>query len=469
MAGLSMTSRDERVRTRWSALAYACIASALVLIVLMGAWGAYRDITANNLSHLRSAVSRLDVEATRRAGHIESALEHIGAESHAGDLSGDPWFQRYWREIEPLKDHQLYAAIVAPDGTVVIHTDSQAVGQKLGRRWYDRVVSGVGDDVVETNDAVLAGGRPSFDIRIPLSVSGREVGEYHEGLSKDWFEAQMAAERQGIVARWSIVVGANLVAVILAILALYYLANHSMALRRAVGKAHLQRVTEVGQLAAGLAHEIRNPLHAIRLNLHTLRRVAEGNLGLSDSEVSSLVSESEREIERVDQLLRELLGFAKPDEARNQRIDVCEHVRATLSFLKQELERGRIDVLAEFPPHPVMVYIDPNRLRQVVLNLLLNASEVMDQGGTLRVLVRETREQAEVTVSDTGPGVPEKDRRRVFEPFYTTKEGGTGFGLALAKRYVTEAEGAIACVSNGQRGATFEIRLPISRGASTKE
>jgi signal transduction histidine kinase len=438
-------------------------------VVVMGAWGAYRDISANYLSHLRAAISRLDVQATRRAGHIESALEHIGGEGQVRALVDDPWFKRYWREIEPLKEPQLYAAIVDPGGTIVIHTDPQAIGQKLGRRWYDQVVVSVGDDVVETNNGVLTGDRPSFDVRIPLFVDGREVGEYHEGLSRDWFESQVAADRDGIVARWSIVVGANLVAVILAILSLYYLASHSMALRRAVGRAHLQRVSEVGQLAAGLAHEIRNPLHAIRLNLHTLRRVTEGNSGLSSGEVSALVFESEQEIERVDQLLRELLGFAKPDEAHNQYIDVCEHIRATLSFLRQELERGQISVAAEFPPHPVMVYIDPNRLRQVVLNLFLNASEVMDPGGTLRVAVKEKKEQVEVIVSDTGPGVPERDRRRVFEPFYTTKEGGTGLGLALAKRYVADAEGAIACISNGDRGATFEIRLPMSKGASTKE
>lgn len=457
------------MRTRWNALAYACVATALLLVVLTGAWGAYRDLAANQRSQLRAAVSRLDVQATRRAGHIESALEHIGVDSHVRDLADDPWFQRYWHQTEPLKDHQLYAAIVNPEGTVVIHTDPQAVGKKLARRWYDRVLVGVGDDIVETKDGVLTGGRPSFDVRIPLFVGGREVGEYHEGLAKDWFESQLAAGQEGIVARWSIVVGANLVAVILAIMALYYLANHSMALRRAVGEAELRRNAEVGQLAAGLAHEIRNPLHAIRLNLHTLRRVADGKLGLDDGEVSSVVSESEREIERVDQLLRELLGFAKPDEAHNQTIDVCEPIRATLSFMKQELDRGPVNVVTQFPSHPVMVYIDPNRLRQVVLNLLLNASDVMDEGGTLRIAVEEKREQVEVTMSDTGPGVPENDRQRIFEPFYTTKEEGTGFGLALAKRYVTEAEGAIACISNGGSGATFRIRLPMSKGTSSKE
>jgi signal transduction histidine kinase len=467
-----MTERDRRMHTRWGVLAYGCIATALLLVVLMGVWGAWRDIVANQLTHLRSAVSRLNVQATRRAEHIECALERIGAENSiltVGVLVDDPAFQRYWRGIEPLTQHELYAAIIDLGGTVVIHTDPQAVGQTVGRRWYDRVVTDVGDDVLETDDAVLTGSRPSLDVRIPLTVNGREVGEYHEGLSKDAVEAQMAADRAHIVERWSVVIGANLVALTLAILSLYYLASHSMALRRAVGKAHLQRVAEVGQLAAGLAHEIRNPLHAIRLNLHTLRRVVEGNLALGNGEVSSLVSESEREIERVDQLLRELLGFAKPDEAHNQRIDICDHIRVTLSFLKQELDRGRIDTVTEYPAHPVMVYIDPNRLRQVVLNLFLNASEVMDQGGTLRVTVKERREQVEVTVSDTGPGIPEKDRRRIFEPFYTTKEGGTGFGLALAKRYVTEAEGAIACISNGQRGATLEIRLPLSKSTSAKE
>ncbi len=464
-----MIDREMRTRTRWTVLAYACIATALALVVAMGVWGAYRDIAANHRSHLRAIVSRLNVQATRRAGHIESALEHIGGQGKVEELMADPWFTRYWHEIEPLEDHQLYAAIVAPQGRVIIHTDPQAIGEKLGRRWYDRTVVSMGDDVVETQDSMLTGGRPAFDIRIPLLVNGEEVGEYHEGLSKDWFESQVAADREGIVERWSAVVVANLVAVIVAILALYYLATHSVALRRALGQAHSQRLAEVGQLAAGLAHEIRNPLHAIRLNLHTLRRVTEGKLGLSPDEVSLLVSESEQEITRVDQLLRELLGFAKPDEARNQRIDVCEHIQATLSFLNQEFERGQIHIATDCPPHPAMVYIDPNRLRQVMLNLFLNSADAMEPGGTLRVAVHEKREHVEVVVSDTGPGIPERDRRRIFEPFYTTKEGGTGFGLALARRYVTDADGAIACVANGNHGATFQIRLPVSRNISPKE
>ena len=467
MRDLLMTDQERRMQNRLTLLAYLSVVAALLVVVLLGMWGAYREISLNRSTILETSVSRLRPQAAETAWQIGNALEHLGSRRLA-DLGSDEWFKRYWEGVSRLKSQQLYAAVIDANGTIVFHSDPSYEGRNLGRRWYDRVVREVGNDVVEIEKNVLAGGTASFDVRSPIVVDGDEIGGYHEGLSMAAIVEAAAEERARIIRQWLIVVGANLLAVSVALASLYYIASHSVALRKAVGMAHLQRVTEVGQLAAGLAHEIRNPLHTLRLNLHTLRRASEGKAQLGDDEIVALTAESQEEIDRVDQLMRELLGFANPEKARDVDVDVREEVQATLDFLNQELQRGRIKVETSIPDQPVMVHMDPNRVRQVVLNLVLNAKEVLRQGGELAVRVKQERDEARITVADNGPGVLPQDRQRVFEPFFTTKSGGTGFGLAMVKRYVTEAGGTVLCDSNNGRGTMFQIRLPLARSSSGK-
>jgi signal transduction histidine kinase len=468
MRELLMTDQERRTQGRLTALAYLCVVAALLVVVLLGTWGAYRDINLNRTTILETTVARLRPQAAETAWQIGSALEHIGSDQ-LSQLATDDWFQRYWEGVSRLKSQQLYAAVIDAQGKIVFHSDPAFIGRNISRRWYDRVVREVGNDVVEIEKNVLAGGESSFDVRSPILVDGNEIGGYHEGLSMVGIADAAAEERARIIRQWLIVVGAELLAVGIALAALYYIASRSVALRKAVGMAHLQRVTEVGQLAAGLAHEIRNPLHTLRLNLHTLRRISEGKAQLEDDEIIALTSESQEEIDRVDQLMRELLGFANPETARDEDVDVREEVQATLDFLDQELQRSRINVETSIPDRPVVVHMDPNRVRQVMLNLVLNAKEALRQGGELAVRVKRDRDEARIIVADNGPGVLPQNRQRVFEPFFTTKSGGTGFGLAMVKRYVTEAGGSVLCESNNGRGTKFQIRLPIATPSSGKD
>lgn len=455
------TAEERRTQSRLTLLAYLCVVCALVFVVLMGIWGAYREVGLNRSTVLEANVSRLRPQAAETAGQIASALEYSQSKNLSG-LRTDEWFARYWEGVSRLQSQQLYAAIIDPQGVVVFHNNPALHGKKLPRHWYDRVV---GVDVVEIANNELAGGEPSFDVRSPIMLNGEEVGGYHEGLKISAIETALAEERGRIIRQWIVVIAANLLAVIVALGALYYIASRSIALRKAVGMAHLQRVTEVGQLAAGLAHEIRNPLHTLRLNLHTLRRVNEGTAELDRDEMVTLTTESQNEIDRVDQLMRELLGFARPEQARDEDVNLGEEVQATLDFLGQELQRGQVNVDSSMPDEPVIVHMDPNRLRQLMLNLLLNAKEALRKGGDVLVAVSRDRDIARITVADNGPGVLPQDRHRVFEPFFTTKSGGSGFGLAMVKRYVTEAGGTVECESNNGRGTKFQVRLPLAKAS----
>jgi two-component system sensor histidine kinase HydH len=250
---------------------------------------------------------------------------------------------------------------------------------------------------------------------------------------------------------------------LLAVGALAYIAARKAMLIKAVRLAQLEHVMQIEKLAAGLAHEIRNPLHAMRLNLHTLGRAWRGHSQLSEQDVAAMIRESNVEIDRVERLMQELLGFAKPGTAKNETFAAGAIARATTNFLGEELRRKNIEVEVDVAPQAVYVRMDPSRLRQVLINLLANARDALSAGGKVRVSVDRRAGQAEIVVADDGPGIEDAERERIFEPFYSTKSNGSGFGLALVRKFVEEAGGSVACEANQPRGALFRIQLPLAQ------
>ena len=409
---------------------------------------------------LQAETARLRSQATRRAGHLVSGLEVRFRPAELAAIRNDPWLKRYWKGVTLPEPRQLYAAIVDPAGVVLVHSDPKLEGGQLGSRWYERVVRDAGEEMFEIRRAELTGGPRALDIRVPIEIGGRAVAEYHEGIDADWLDTRTAAKREQILWRWGMVIGAIVVVVLLAGWSLHYIARRSLLLRQAIGLAHLQRFSELGQLTAGLAHEIRNPLHAIRLNLHTFRRVYQGESQLEPDEVAAMIDESNVEIERVEQLMHELLGFTSPEAAHEEVIDLGAEVEATRTFVTQGLLEQQNEVSVRLPEQKLLVRMDPSRLRQIMLNLLMNASDAVEEGGRIEVAVARRGGRAEITVCDNGPGVPPTDRQRIFEPFYSTKQRGSGLGLALVKRFVEEADGTITCEDASDTGACFRIVLP---------
>jgi two-component system sensor histidine kinase HydH len=174
-----------------------------------------------------------------------------------------------------------------------------------------------------------------------------------------------------------------------------------------------------------------------------------------------MISESNEEIARLDRLVGELLGFAKPGVAKNEDVELGSELNATLTFVSQEMQRSRVELRRQIPNHPLVVRLDPTRLRQIMLNLLMNAKEATGEDGQVTVGLVRRGEQAEIQVSDNGPGVSDEHRQHIFEPFYTTKEYGSGLGLALVKRFVEESDGQIDVRTNGS-GTTFRVTLPLA-------
>jgi two-component system sensor histidine kinase PilS (NtrC family) len=222
-----------------------------------------------------------------------------------------------------------------------------------------------------------------------------------------------------------------------------------------------ERLAAVGRLAAGIAHEIRNPLAAISGSIELL----SGSAG-ADRESTELMGIVLREVTRLNALITELLEFARPRRPDPQRLDVGAALQEMLRVFENDkrLQGARVELSA---PSPVWVDADADQLRQLVWNLLRNAAEATPSGEPISVEVAlengaKTEKWARITVRDRGPGISMENRMRLFEPFFSTKEGGTGLGLATVHRIVEEHKGQIEVDVPQGGGTKFTVRLPLS-------
>jgi signal transduction histidine kinase len=318
-------------------------------------------------------------------------------------------------------------------------------------------------DLTERKCPYLTLGRRCLDLSIPIRAPDqRIIGSYHSGLASDWLDDRLTLAYHDVVRRWATVIGGIAVVVLFAAGSLYLIARHTASLRRSLEMADLRRVTEVSQLMVGLAHEIRNPLNALRLNLHMAERVHRQEAWLPEEELSAVLRESTREVERIRDLMHEMLGYTRSEPIQDEDFDLISEVLETLSLLKQVMEDDQITLTTQFPACSAPVRMNRARLRQVLLNLLNNAREATGPGGRVHVQMTAARGAFELTIEDDGPGVPADVRQRIFEPFFSTKEQGMGLGLALVRRFVEEGGGDVHCESDGRSGSRFHVRLPVA-------
>ena len=212
----------------------------------------------------------------------------------------------------------------------------------------------------------------------------------------------------------------------------------------------------LGQLAAGLAHELRNPLTAIK----TLIDAAKSQQGTATLEGRDL-EVIEEEITRLNKTLQAFLDYARPPKLVKTNVDLNELAVKTEKLLVAQAQQRSIEIKLELAKGPIHFQADPEQLRQVFLNLMLNAFDAIGTHGTV-VLQTESGPQAAILrVKDTGPGVSEALRMKLFEPFVSSKAAGTGLGLTICKRIIDEHGGTIAAENLPGGGACFTVTLPI--------
>jgi two-component system sensor histidine kinase HydH len=217
-----------------------------------------------------------------------------------------------------------------------------------------------------------------------------------------------------------------------------------------------EELSALGQMAAGMAHELRNPLTAISMLVQLQRERPEGE-GLPPEDLAII----EREIARMEERLKAFIDYARPSRPKWRRIDLRDVATSTLALIQGRAAKHRVEVRFDGPPDPVWVEADAEQIGRALINLAMNAIDAMPRGGWLTMTASRAADGfVEVAVDDTGPGVDPRALPRLYEPFFTSKEAGLGLGLSISERIARHHGGRLTARNLPEGGARFVLRLP---------
>jgi len=230
-------------------------------------------------------------------------------------------------------------------------------------------------------------------------------------------------------------------------------------LRRAEAQlVRSEKLAALGQLAAGIAHEIRNPLTSINILIHSLREnLLSENIHREDLKVI------EEEMHRINDIVDQFLRFAKPASPLLEKTELLPIFEETLQLLKPQIEAQQITVQKDFKSLPPIT-IDKEQIKQVILNLILNSIQAMPEGGQLALKgqASEDHQWVQLSIQDSGTGILPEDMNKLFDPFFSTREGGIGLGLSIAHRIIDQHHGKIEVESKPGKKTLFTLWLPNS-------
>jgi two-component system, NtrC family, sensor kinase len=227
---------------------------------------------------------------------------------------------------------------------------------------------------------------------------------------------------------------------------------------------HSEKLAAVGALAATVAHEINNPLTGVYTYIRLMeRKIDQGQQGPEDiAKYKGFLDTMRREVERTTAIVQNLLDFTRPKEPVRKEMDLVKVIEESLALVSNKLNLANVEVVKVMNPLPE-IHADPAHMKQVCLNLLINACEAMEEGGTLTIRSDYDPDTKSVTMSvrDTGTGIKEEDLARIFDPFFSTKKKGTGLGLSVVNGIVTRHGGKVEIDSAPGKGTVFRVSLPV--------
>jgi signal transduction histidine kinase len=425
------TSGGETIR------AYLIFGVLLTLLVGIAVQLAFREVGVGVLTH------RLDL-AQREAQEIAERVSQLGA-----DTSGGVDFARVRSQEAAFRQflNQRFAERFMLHHVEV--RDRFGVRQLFVSRYQGpdrpRPIAPVGVDL--SRDVIL---------RAPVGVSD---GQVLVGITPQPVIEEINNLRATL--RTKVIVAAVLAVGVL-IAGLFYVLHLLRKTRQLEhSRQSAARASYVGLLASGLAHEIRNPLNAMNMNLQMLEEELESAGAMPDQEYRELLDSTKSEIKRLDGLVNNFLAYARPGSPQFKSVDLNDVVKEILKFLENDFRQSQIRLESDLEPLLPKVDLDERQFKQALMNLLVNARQVLDAGGTVRVRTRAAGNgELVLVVEDDGPGIPEASRERIFEVFYSSRGGGTGLGLPIARQVVEKHGGTIELDSVVGEGARFTITLP---------
>lgn len=223
-----------------------------------------------------------------------------------------------------------------------------------------------------------------------------------------------------------------------------------------------ERLAELGTLTGGLAHELKNPLSTISLNLQLLCEDLPAD-DPANGRIGKRVATVQREASRLKDILDDFLRYGGKMELDRRPTDLNDLCEDLVDFFTPQAQLQRVTLRLKTAAQPVLADVDPRLIKQAVLNLMINALQAMSGAGEMMLVVTRTAQWAVIDVIDTGGGIPEDVKEMIFAAYYTTKKAGTGLGLAMTRRIVDEHGGQITFRSEPGKGTDFVLQLPLAK------
>ncbi|MDW8131480.1 MAG: ATP-binding protein [Bryobacterales bacterium] len=375
-------------------------------------------------------------------------------------------------EYERLKEYSENIVASIRVGVVAVDLEGRVEGwnpemerltglgreEALGRRFSELFPSELVEQLEEKPEAGPAGVRQLY--QFPLRVPGRKVIEMPAPAGPGRQEARREPPRGEVLVNVAATPLVGREGQRIGRVILFDDVTERSELERRLAQA--EKLSSIGLLAAGVAHEVNTPLAVISTYAQMLARQVAG-----DEEKARLLEKITRQTFRASEIVNALLNFSRAAPGRFEELDLNRLVRETLLLLEHQLQQAGIRVELEMEEGLALIHGDAGKLQQVFLNLFLNARDAMEGGGTLRIRSSSDGRWIRVEVRDNGPGIPAEHLHRVFDPFFTTKppRRGTGLGLSISYGIVREHGGEIEVESRPGEGACFRLAFPVARKA----
>ncbi len=448
-ARLALQASNERIRN----LPLVGIFVSFLLVSGVCVLGLWNDLSNRRSMMLSSEISNLESHVERTIIRIQGDLGDGKTLKDFSEPKVAPWLIEHWFRMIELPENRIYAYIEDADGSILsmggkIDSVKDRVLDREQIPGFQKFVQSVRDVTDQTSSSEVI----AIEVGLPIEHQNQRIGVYRTAIPMKWMESQItSAERSRWFVWFSVLLAMTMIVATTAVF-VFRLGSHSRDLEVALKHSETRRLADLSKLVVSMAHELRNPLNSIRLNLFSSEKLIRGESPMDQREALVMIHESVGEIERVNELIGQLLGFVKTDESQETWLNIDSEIQSVLQFLKSTHAHHGVQIDYRFSDGIAVGKVSKKHLRQILINLLQNAQQAMIGGGQIRISLRCDSQTVTLSVEDSGPGVPSHLFEKIFEPFYSTQPDGVGLGLAVVRNLIEASGGSVSCQRSEELG-----------------